>query len=52
VKLRISGRSQTGGPDFELVWGAIYTYRDGQITRAEGFRTPDEALAAAGLAAT
>jgi ketosteroid isomerase-like protein len=47
--LRISGRSQTGGPDFELVWGAIMTYRDGKLARAEGFREPNEALAAAGL---
>ena len=50
VTLRVTGRSRTGGPEFVLEWGAIYTFRDGKVTRAEGFRTPQEALAAAGLA--
>jgi hypothetical protein len=36
-------------PDFELVRGAIYTFRDGKVTRVEGFRESAEALAAAGF---
>jgi ketosteroid isomerase-like protein len=49
AQLRVRGSSRTGGPDFALVWGAIMTYRDGKLIRAEGFRTPEEALAAAEL---
>lgn len=45
--VRAAGKSRMGGPPFELEWGAIYTFRDGRLVRAEGFRTPAEALAAA-----
>jgi ketosteroid isomerase-like protein len=47
---RVTGRSRMGGPPFELVWGAVVTFRDGKIVRTEGFRTSEEALASAGLA--
>ncbi len=49
LTLRASGTSRSGGPPFALEWGAIYTFREGRITRAEGFRTGEEALRAAGL---
>jgi ketosteroid isomerase-like protein len=47
--LRIRGASRTGGPEFELVWGTVWTFRDGRVVRIEGFRTKDEALEAVGL---
>jgi ketosteroid isomerase-like protein len=47
---RVTGGSRMGGPHFELIWGAVTTFRDGKIVKVEGFRTPEEALAAAGLA--
>lgn len=47
VAVRAAGTSRVGGPPFRLEWGAIYTFRDGRLVRAEGFRTPTEALAAA-----
>ena len=46
--LRATGNSRTGGPPFELVWGAVWTLRGGKIVRVEGLRTPEEALEAAG----
>jgi ketosteroid isomerase-like protein len=46
---RARGDSRTGGPPFDLVWGVVWTFRDGKVTRVEGFRTADEALEAAGL---
>jgi ketosteroid isomerase-like protein len=49
TRVRATGASRTGGPPFELEWGAIYTFRNEKMIRAEGFRTPAEALAAAGL---
>jgi ketosteroid isomerase-like protein len=45
---RAAGKSHTGGPDFDLVWGGVVWVRDGQAFRIEGFRTADEALAATG----
>lgn len=48
ARVRATGTSRTGGPPFELEWGAIYTFRDDRLIRAEGFRTTEEALAAAG----
>jgi ketosteroid isomerase-like protein len=47
--VRATGKSRTGGPPFELEWGATYTFKDGKTIRAEGFRTGEEALAAASL---
>jgi ketosteroid isomerase-like protein len=46
--LRARGDSRIEGPAFELVWGAVWTFRDGKIVRTEGFRTAEEALKAAG----
>jgi ketosteroid isomerase-like protein len=47
--LRITGDSRTHGPHFELVWGAVWTFREGKVVRVEGMRTPEEALEAAGV---
>jgi ketosteroid isomerase-like protein len=47
--LQASGKSRAGGPPFELVWAAIWTFRDGRVVRVQGLRTPEEALNAAGL---
>jgi ketosteroid isomerase-like protein len=47
ASVRATGTSRTGGPPFELGWAAIYTFRDGQLIRAAGFRSPEEALTAA-----
>jgi ketosteroid isomerase-like protein len=49
TKLRFSGDSRVHGPKFELVWGAVWSFRNGKVTRTEGFRTPEEAVEAAGL---
>jgi len=46
---RVSGVSRAGGPPFELVWGVVWTFRDGKIVRSQGLRTPEEALEATGL---
>jgi ketosteroid isomerase-like protein len=49
--LRASGKSRTGGPPFNLEWACVYTFRNGKAIRIEGFRTSEEALAAAGVEA-
>ena len=46
---RVTADSRTGGPPLELDWGVVWTFRDGKVVRAQGLRTPDEALEAAGL---
>jgi ketosteroid isomerase-like protein len=46
---RVTGESRTGGPPFELVFGVVWTFRDGKAIRIEGLRTGEEALEAAGL---
>jgi ketosteroid isomerase-like protein len=46
---RMSGKSRTGGPPFELVWGGVATFRNGKVLRIQGFRTTEEALEAAAL---
>jgi ketosteroid isomerase-like protein len=46
---RATGESRTGGPPFELVWGVVWTFRNGKMVRVEGLRTADEAFEAAGL---
>jgi ketosteroid isomerase-like protein len=33
---RASGESRTGGPPFELVWGIVWTFREGKTVRVEG----------------
>ena len=43
------GKSRAGGPPFELVWGVVWTFREGKVARVEGLRTAEEALEAAGL---
>jgi ketosteroid isomerase-like protein len=49
TRCRASGDSKQGGPPMELVWGVVWTFREGKVVRVEGFRTADEALEAAGL---
>jgi ketosteroid isomerase-like protein len=46
---RATGDSTTGGPSFELVWGVVWTFRNGKVVRVQGLRTPEEALETAGL---
>jgi ketosteroid isomerase-like protein len=46
---RVKAESRTGGPPLELVWGVVWTFRDGKVVRVQGLRTADEALEAAGL---
>jgi ketosteroid isomerase-like protein len=46
---RARGDSKSGGPPFELVWGVIWTFRNGKTVRVQGVRTAEEALEAAGL---
>ena len=46
---RASVESRTGGPPFELVWGIVWTFREGKTVRVEGLRTGEGALEAAGL---
>jgi hypothetical protein len=47
--LRATGDSRVGGPPFELVWGAVWTFRSDKVVRVQGLRTVEEALEAAGL---
>ena len=42
------GRGRSSGVDVGGQTGYLYTVRDGEIVRAELYRTPDEALEAAG----
>ncbi len=46
---RATAESKKGGPPFELVWGTVWTFRQGKIAKAESSRTAEEALDAAGL---
>jgi len=43
------GRGRTSGAEVHGCTGYLYTLRDGKIVRAELYRSPDEALRAAGL---
>jgi hypothetical protein len=49
TRLRARGNSKAGGPEFELIWGCVWTFRNRRVTRVEGLRTAEEALEAAGL---
>lgn len=43
------GRAKHGGPEVEMRFAQVWTFRDGLIARMEMYATPDEALEAAGL---
>jgi ketosteroid isomerase-like protein len=47
---RLSGRTRTGGVDMEQPAAAVFTFRDGKITRMEFHLDRDLAYKAAGLA--
>jgi len=47
--LRESGRGAGGGVEFTNRWAQISTLRSGRIAQTTVYRTPDEALEAAGL---
>ena len=44
-----SGRGKESGASFELRSATIFSLRDGRLVKLEFFRTPEEALEAAGL---
>jgi ketosteroid isomerase-like protein len=50
VVLRETGRGTGGGVEMTNRWGVVMTVQDGQIAHTMVFRTPAEALEAAGLA--
>jgi ketosteroid isomerase-like protein len=47
--IRITGRGKLSGIETELTYAAIYTFREGKVTRVREYLTKDEALEAAGL---
>jgi ketosteroid isomerase-like protein len=48
---RVSGTAKLSGVPTELVYGVVYTVRDGKIVRGREYATRDEAFEAAGLPA-
>jgi ketosteroid isomerase-like protein len=49
VFLRVTGRGQASGADFEIRIGHLWTVRDGLLVRGEGYGDRREALRAAGI---
>ena len=49
VFLRVEGRGESSGAEFEIRIAHLWTLRDGLLVRGEGYGDRDEALAAAGL---
>jgi ketosteroid isomerase-like protein len=49
VIARQHGRPKHGGPEVEMRFAQVWTFRDGLITRMEMYADRDEALDAAGL---
>ncbi len=47
---RATGRGRASGLEVDQRWGSIISVRDGKISSASGYPTPEQALAAAGLA--
>jgi len=47
--LRISGRAKLVGVETDLTYAALYTIRDGKVTRGREYWTKEQALEAAGL---
>jgi ketosteroid isomerase-like protein len=49
VFVRVTGRGQASGADFEIRIGHLWTVRDGLVVRGEGYGDRSEALEAAGV---
>jgi ketosteroid isomerase-like protein len=49
VFLRVAGRGQASGAEFEIRIGHLWTVRDGLLVRGEGYGDRREALKAAGI---
>jgi ketosteroid isomerase-like protein len=49
VIIHLSGKGRESGVEVEMSAGQVWTVRDGALVRMEMFRTPEEALEAAGL---
>jgi hypothetical protein len=49
VFLRVSGRGQGSGAEFDIRIAHLWTLRDGVVVRGEGYGDRDEALEAAGV---
>ena len=47
--IRISGRAKLSGVETDLTYAALYTIRDGKVTRGREYWTKEQALEAAGL---
>ena len=47
--VRQRAKALHGGPEVEMRFAQIWTFRDGRATRMELYADPDEALEAAGL---
>jgi ketosteroid isomerase-like protein len=50
VVTRVRSRGMGGGPGIEALTGTLFTIRDGLLLRYEWFRSPEEAIEAAGMA--
>jgi ketosteroid isomerase-like protein len=50
VITRVRSRGMGGGPGIEALTGTLFTIRDGLLLRYEWFRSPEEAIEAAGMA--
>ena len=48
--LRQHGKAKHGGPEVEMRFAQVWTFRDGLLARMNMYADRDEALAAAGLA--
>ncbi len=46
---RLTGKARYSGIEFDEVWGAVITVRDGKIFSALGYASPEDAKRAAGL---
>jgi ketosteroid isomerase-like protein len=49
VFLRVAGRGEASGAEFEIRIGHLWTVRDGLVVRGEGYGDRNEALGAAGM---
>ena len=49
VFVRVTGRGQASGAEFEIRIGHLWTVRDGLMVRGEGYGNRSEALEAAGV---
>ena len=49
VFVRVTGRGQASGAEFEIRIGHLWTVRDGLVVRGRGYGDRSEALEAAGV---